>query len=110
MQNTIPYFYNNSTFILSYDIIFKGDVMEELKIKGIYKHFKGDYYLVEDIAYSSDDGVTKYVIYRKLYGDGSLFIREYNDFLGDVNKEKYPNVKQIKKFELQEIESQRSKF
>ena len=24
--------------------------MNELKIKGIYKHFKGDYYLVEDIA------------------------------------------------------------
>jgi len=42
--------------------------MNELKIKGIYKHFKGDYYLVEDIAFSSDDGVTPYVIYRKLYG------------------------------------------
>ena len=24
--------------------------MQELKIKGIYKHFKGDYYLVEDTA------------------------------------------------------------
>ena len=28
--------------------------MNELKIKGIYKHFKGDYYLVEDIAYDSE--------------------------------------------------------
>ena len=84
--------------------------MNEVKIKGIYKHFKGDYYLVEDIALSSDDGVTKYIVYRKLYGDGGLFIREYNDFLGDVNKEKYPKVKQKKKFELQKAESVRSKF
>ncbi len=28
--------------------------MQELKIKGIYKHYKGDYYLVEDIAYHSE--------------------------------------------------------
>ena len=79
----------------------------EVKIKGIYKHFKGDYYLVEDIALSSDDGVTPYVIYRQLYGDGHLYIRELNDFLGNVNKEKYPNVEQEKKFMLQSITSKR---
>ena len=28
--------------------------MQELKINGIYKHFKGDYYLVEGIAKDSD--------------------------------------------------------
>ncbi len=28
--------------------------MNELKIKGIYKHFKGDSYLVEDIAKNSE--------------------------------------------------------
>lgn len=84
--------------------------MEELKIKGIYKHFKGDYYLLEDVALSSDDGTTQFVIYRKLYGDGGLYIRELNDFLGDVNKEKYPNVEQNKKFELQNVESVRKNF
>lgn len=85
-------------------------MMDELKIKGIYKHFKGDYYLVEDIALSSEDGVTKYVIYRKLYEDGGLYIRELSDFLEDVNKDKYPNVKQKKKFEYQEIVSKRKSF
>ena len=84
--------------------------MNDLKIKGIYKHFKGDYYLVEDTAISSDDGKTIYVIYRKLYGDGSLFIRELNDFLDDVDKDKYPNVKQKKKFAYQEIKSVRKNF
>ena len=85
-------------------------IMDKLKIKGVYKHFKGDYYLVEDIALSSDDGTTKYVIYRKLYEDGSLYIRELGDFLGDVDKVKYPNVKQKKKFEYQEIASKRKSF
>lgn len=28
--------------------------MNNIKIKGIYKHFKGDYYLVEDIAIHSE--------------------------------------------------------
>lgn len=81
--------------------------MNELRIKGIYKHFKGYHYLVEDVALSSDDGVTEYVIYRKLYGNGSLFIREKNDFLEEVNHEKYPEVTQKYKFELLTIESKR---
>ena len=81
--------------------------MNKIKIKGIYKHFKGDHYLLEDIGLSSDDGVTEYVIYRKLYGDGALFIREKNDFLGEVNHEKYPEVTQKYKFELLNIESKR---
>lgn len=84
--------------------------MNELKIKGIYKHFKGDHYLVEDVALSSDDGVTTYVIYRKLYGDCSLYIREKSDFLGCVDHNKYPNVTQKYKFELLEIESLRKNF
>ncbi len=83
--------------------------MEELKIKGVYKHFKGDYYLVEDIALSSEDGKTPFVVYRKLYGDGGLFSRELGDFMADVDKKKYPDVKQKKRFELQEIKSVRSK-
>jgi len=82
--------------------------MRNLKLKRIYKHFKGDYYLVEDIALSSDDAVTKYVIYRKLYGDGCLFIRELSDFLGEVDKNKYPNIKQKYKFSLQDIKSKRN--
>lgn len=28
--------------------------MNKLKIKGIYKHFKGNYYLVEDLAIHSE--------------------------------------------------------
>ena len=48
--------------------------MQELKLKRVYRHFKGDHYLIEDTARHSETG-EEYVIYRKLYGDGSLWIR-----------------------------------
>lgn len=76
----------------------------ELKIHGVYKHFKGDYYLVEDVALNSEDK-SEYVVYRRLYGDGSLWIRPKEMFLSEVDHAKYPEVKQRFRFELQKIES-----
>ena len=76
----------------------------ELKKNGIYKHFKGDYYLVEDVAIHSETK-EKYVVYRSLYGESELYIRPYEMFLSKVDKVKYPNVKQEYRIELQNIES-----
>ena len=83
--------------------------MQELKLKSIYKHFKGDYYLVEELAKDSE---TKepVVVYRRLYGEGDLWIRPLDMFLSEVDHEKYPNVKQKYRFELQKIESVAENF
>lgn len=78
--------------------------MRELKLKRVYRHFKGDCYLVEDVAKNSETG-EDYVVYRKLYGDGSLWIRPLRMFLEPVDREKYPDAEQAYRFELQEIES-----
>ena len=83
--------------------------MREIKIHGIYKHFKGDYYLVEEIAKDSET-LEYVVIYRKLYDDGTCFVRLLTDFIGKVNRDKYPNVKQKYKFELIEPSSIRGNF
>ena len=83
--------------------------MQELKIKGICKHFKGDYYLVEDIAKDSETK-EEMVVYRRLYEDNSLWVRQKEMFLSEVDHEKYPNVTQKYRFELQDIKSVAGNF
>ena len=78
--------------------------MRELQIGRVYRHFKGDYYLVEGVANDSETGAP-FVIYRKLYGDGWLWLRPLEMFLSKVEKEKYPDCPQEYRFELQEIPS-----
>lgn len=72
---------------------------EKVKIHGIYKHYNGDLYIVEDIAINSET-LEKLVIYRALYGDNTLWARPYDMFIERVDKKG-----QTFRFELQSIES-----
>ena len=75
--------------------------MEILK-KHIYKHFKGNLYFVEDIAEYTETGEAM-VIYRALYGEHKLYARPLSIFASKVDRDKYPDVKQEYRFELQDL-------
>ena len=71
----------------------------EIKINGVYRHFKGDYYIVEDVALHSETE-EKMVIYRALYGDNQLWVRPYSMFVEEIS-----GKSQKHRFELQDIKS-----
>jgi len=78
--------------------------VNELKLNAIYKHFKGDYYLVKDVVIDSETK-EEMVLYQGLYWDCLRYVRPKTMFLSEVDHEKYPNVKQKFRFELMDIES-----
>lgn len=78
--------------------------MRKIKTNSIYRHFKGDLYLVLDVAKNSETN-EEYAVYRALYGDNELWIRSLKMFLSEVDRKKYPNVKQKYRFEFVKIES-----
>jgi len=77
--------------------------MREIKIGKIYKHFKGNLYIVLDIVNDSESNneveYKKIVIYRALYGDNLKWARSYEMFNSEVDREKYPEIKQKYRFE-----------
>lgn len=74
----------------------------ELKKGDIVRHFKGNFYEIEDIAEHTETG-EKLVVYRALYGDGKCWCRPHEMFIGKVDRDKYPDVKQEYRFEKVEL-------
>lgn len=72
--------------------------MRELVLHGVYRHFKGNYYYVEAEATDSETGAAT-VVYRALYGDRKLYVRDKEMFLSEVDRKKYPSAAQTYRFE-----------
>lgn len=74
--------------------------MQELIIGGIYKHFKGHIYKVLCVGKDADN-LSEKVIYQNIEDEKNIWIRDKEEFLSLVDKEKYPEIKQNYRFELQ---------
>mgnify|MGYP005769421221 CR=1 FL=1 len=76
--------------------------MEEVKIGRVYRHFKGNYYFVENVAYDSETK-ERMVVYKPLYNreDGRMiWVRPEKMFLEEIPERPDNITGQIVRFEL----------
>lgn len=63
-----------------------------------YRHFKGGIYIVTDIAVHSETAEPM-VVYKSFDNLENVWCRPLSMFLSEVDHEKYPDVKQVMRFE-----------
>ncbi len=78
----------------------------EVKPGEIYKHFKGTYHEIICIAKDSETLKEK-VVYTHA-DTGEIWVRAKEEFLSEVDHQKYPNITQKYRFELVSTNEQNS--
>ena len=85
-------------------------IEDRLRPGDIIQHFKRE--LLADPGETDLDQIVswarhsesdeRYVVYRALYGTQETWVRPYAMFMGEVDRQKYPQVRQRWRFELVE--------
>ena len=76
--------------------------MDQIKIGKVYRHFKGNYYFVEDVAYDSET-IERMVVYKPLYNredNRQLWVRPEKMFLEEIPERPDNITGQKVRFEL----------
>lgn len=80
---------------------------QRIKVGDIVQHFKRELcdkstneYLYQVLAFAQHTETgEQMVVYKALYPPFTTYVRPYDMFMGDVDKKKYPNIKQMYRFE-----------
>lgn len=72
------------------------------KPQEIYRHFKGNVYQIITLARHSETNI-KMVVYQQLYAPYRVYVRPLDMFMSKIDTKKYPNEKQIYRFERLDI-------
>lgn len=78
--------------------------MDAVNIGKVYRHFKGNYYFVENVAYHSETQ-ERMVVYKPLYNredSGTLWVRPEKMFLEEIPQRPDNITGQKHRFELVE--------
>lgn len=75
--------------------------MEQVKVGQVYRHFKGNYYFIDDIALDSETK-ERMVIYKPLYErqDSKVWVRREKMFLEEIPQRPDNITGQKVRFEL----------
>ncbi len=79
----------------------QGDIVQHFKRETLSEDdLKRNIYLYKIIGFAEHTETGEnMVVYQALYGDFGLYVRPYDMFMGKLDREKYPDVKQEYRFE-----------